>query len=257
MTETKTGNTETGTVHRVLRLLSVFAEKERWSFGDLSRRLNLPRGTTHRLLGLCKPLEFVDQDANGLYGPGLELYRLAGKLAGEMPVNHLARPLLDQLRDETNETVILTLLVRTELKMFFSLTAAPSHPMRYAIECNQLQPLGWGATGRILLAFLSEGEVEEVIRRAEPSPLDGRPLDAAELRASLEDIRRQGHAVTHSQRTPDACGLAVPFFDRAGQVRGNLTFTIPEFRYRKADAPRLLKLLAGASDELRRRLGWA
>jgi IclR family KDG regulon transcriptional repressor len=248
---------ESGTVNRVLRLLAAFGQKDRWSFSDLGRALNLPTGTMHRLLGLCKPLSFVDQDDNGLYTPGVELYRLAARLAAEIPINRLAQPVLDHLRDRTDETAILTLLVRNDLKMFFSLTAAPADPMRYTIECNKLQPLGWGATGRVLLAYLSEEEVEEVVRRGEPSPLDNRPLDAAELRASLEAIRREGRAVTHSQRTPNACGLAVPFFDRGGQVRGNLTFTIPEFRYREENREMLLGLLEEGAKDLSRRLGWA
>lgn len=247
---------ETGTVHRVLRLLAAFAERERWSNADLSRHLGLPRGTTNRLLLLCKPAQFVEQDADGLYVPGLELYRLAGQLVTQMPLNRIAGPVLERLRDATGETALLTLLVRNELKMFFSLTAAPAHPMRYAIETNRLQPLTWGATGRALLAWLSEEEVEEVIRRAEPSPLDGRPLDSAELRESLQSIREAGTAFTHSQRTPQAYGIAAPFFDGEGRVQGNLAFTIPEFRFKKRDLPRLVKLLEEAARELERRLGW-
>jgi DNA-binding IclR family transcriptional regulator len=139
---------DTGTVQRVLRLLSAFAERERWSNADLSRHLGLPRGTTNRLLLLCKPAHFVEQDEDGLYTPGIELYRLSGRLMAQMPINRIARPVLEALRDATDETAILTLLVRSDLKMFFSQTAAPSHPMRYAIETNRLQPLTWGATGR-------------------------------------------------------------------------------------------------------------
>lgn len=247
---------DTGTVHRVLHLLAAFAERERWSNADLSRHLGLPRGTTNRLLLLCKPAQFVEQDADGLYVPGPELYRLAGQLVSKMPLQRMAQPILDGLRDAIDETALLTLLVRNELKMFFALTAAPSHPMRYAIETNKLEPLAWGATGRTLLAWLTEEEVEQVIRRGEPSPLDGRPLDPVELRASLKAIRGKGTAVTHSQRTPQAYGIAAPFFDSEGKVRGNLAFTIPEFRFHQRDVPRLTKLLEQAARDLERRLGW-
>jgi IclR family KDG regulon transcriptional repressor len=247
---------DTGTVHRVLRLLSAFGERERWTNAELSRHLGLTRGTTNRLLMLCKPAQFVEQDENGLYTPGVELYRLSGRLVTQMPVNRIAGPVLETLRDATDETAILTLLVRGELKMFFSQTAAPSHPMRYAIETNRLQPLTWGATGRALLAWLQPTEIEEAIRRSEASPLDGRPLDVEELRASLQCIRTDGYAVTHSQRTPDAYGVAVPLFDREGQVRGNLAFTIPDFRFRQRDVAKLVSLLKDAAEELTRRVGW-
>jgi DNA-binding IclR family transcriptional regulator len=140
--------------------------------------------------------------------------------------------------------------------MFFSLTAAPSHPMRYSIETDRLQPLSWGAAGRSLLAWLTEEEIAEVIRRSEPSPLDARPLDPDELRESLAEIRRKGHSVTYAQRTPDAYGIAVPFFDADRQVRGNLAYTIPNFRFNKKAVPRLISLLEKARDDLETRLGF-
>ena len=37
---------DNGTVNRVLRILARFAEKDRWGLNELSRSLNLPRGTT-------------------------------------------------------------------------------------------------------------------------------------------------------------------------------------------------------------------
>jgi IclR family KDG regulon transcriptional repressor len=248
---------DSGTVNRVLRILTRFAEKDRWGLNELSRSLNLPRGTTHRLLNLCKPLSFVTQDEDGQYMPGIELYRLAGRLASEIPVNQIAEPILQDLRDKTDETVLLTLLVRNELKMFFSLTASPAHPLRYRIEKNRLEPLAWGATGRALLAFLTPEEIEYVVARNEPSPLDGRAQDRQELLDALATIRETGFAASFAQRAPGAYGLAVPFFDAKGDVRGNLTLTIPDFRFSPDRQDVLVGLLRDAVATLTRRLGWA
>ncbi|ANN65976.1 IclR family transcriptional regulator [Bordetella bronchialis] len=248
---------DTGTVNRVLRILSRFAEKDRWGLNELSRSLNLPRGTTHRLLALCKPLAFVTQDEEGQYVPGIELYRLAGRLAAQLPLHHVADPILRALRDRTDETVLLTVLAREDLKMFFSLSASPAHPLRYRIEINRLEPLGWGSAGRSLLAFLRPEEIEQVIARAEPSPLDGRPMDEAELRRSLHAIRRAGWASSFSQRAPGAHGLSMPFFDARGDVRGNLTLTIPDFRFDAARQQALLPMLREAAALLMQRMGWS
>ncbi|RXN91120.1 hypothetical protein C7R54_07980 [Achromobacter aloeverae] len=248
---------DNGTVNRVLRILTRFAEKERWGLNELSRSLNLPRGTTHRLLTLCKPLNFVAQDEEGQYTPGIELYRLAGRLASEIPINQIGDPILQEVRDQTDETVLLTLLVRNELKMFFTSSASPAHPLRYRIEKNRLEPLCWGAAGRSLLAFLSEEEIGQVVQRAEPSPLDGRPMDVDELLQSLRTIRGQGYAVSFSQRAPGAYGVAVPFFDFRGEIRGNLTLTIPDFRFDPAKQDTLVGLLREAAATLTRRLGWS
>ncbi len=250
-------NADTGTVNRVLRILSQFSEKEQWGLNELARRVNLPRGTTHRLLNLCKPLSFVSQNEDGLYMPGVELYRLAGKLASEAPINQIAQPILRKIRDETDETILLTVLARNELKMYFSMSESPAHPLRYTIEKNMLQPLSWGSSALSLLAFLSEEEIEEVIRRAEPSPLDGRPMDAKIVRQQLEKIKNNGYALSFGQRAPEAHGVSVPFFDAQGEVYGNLTLTIPDFRYHSHDVNALVKLLLDSAATLTSRLGWS
>lgn len=192
-----------------------------------------------------------------MYQPGLALYRLAGKLATDMPLNQLAEPILQEVRDQTDETVILALLERSELQMYFSLSASPSHPLRYTICLNRLQPLSWGATARSLLAFLTPEEIEDVIQRGEPSPLNGRPLDPAELREGLATIREQGYALSYAERAPESHGIAVPFFDSQGQIRGNLTLTVPDFRFDPANVPAWIELLRKAGATLTSRLGWS
>lgn len=249
-------NADKGTVNRTLRILALLASKERWALADLAKGLNLPRASTHRLLNLAKPLGFVEQDADGFYVAGIELYRIAGKLAAETPINRLADPLLQAIRDQTNETVMLSLLARKELSMFISHVASPSHPLRYTIERNRHQPLAWGAAGVSILAFLSDAEINEVILRKETSPLDKRPLNKRELKATLARVREQGYATSYAERAAQMHGLAVPFFDGAGEVRGNIMITIPHFRFDASQEKAQIALLRGAVAELSRRLGW-
>jgi DNA-binding IclR family transcriptional regulator len=250
-----TPSNDNGTVNRVLRILSCFGEKDAWGLNELARALALPRASAHRLLNLCKPLNYVAQNDAGHYVAGVELLRIAGKLAADMPIQRLAQPIIESIRDSTDETTLLALLVRSELKMFFSLSASPSHPMRYAVEKNRLQPLSWGAPARVMLAHLRDEEVDEVIARAEPSPLDGRPLDAADLRKSLRKIRREGGLVTFGQRSPDSWGVAAPFFGADGEVMGSINITVPSFRYASHSAEALLALVRAGTWALTKQLG--
>jgi DNA-binding IclR family transcriptional regulator len=241
-------------VHRVLRILTCFAEKESWGLNELARALDLPRGSTHRLLALCRPLGFIAQNESGQYVAGLQLYRLGGKLASQMPINRLAKPLMEAIRDQTNETVMLTVLVRDELMMYFSQVVSPAHPMRYSIECNRLHAIVWGAMGKTLLAYLDEAEIEAALARRDPSPQTGKPLDPAGVRRTLQQVRADGYLITHSERSPDTAALAAPFFDGKGQVLGNIGLAIPEFRFQTHDANRLAAMVMHASAQLSRAL---
>jgi IclR family transcriptional regulator, KDG regulon repressor len=248
---------DTGTVSRILQLLDCFSERETWGVSELAQRLDLPRSTAHRLLNLCRAHDFVETDGRGAYAPGLAFYRLAGRLSVNMPLRRIALPLLTDFTRQFNEVSLLTVVDRHALKMFFAAKAEPSAPMRYVIETNTLGPLSWGATGRAILAHLTEAEIAEVIRRAEPSPGDGRPLNAKELRASLETIRAKGYAITQKQRTPEGVGIAVPFFDAAGHVAGNVGVTVPAFRFRRRSEPIFVRALTAMVTTISEAIGSA
>ncbi len=246
---------DTGTVSRTLALLGCLAEREQWGVSALAQRLNLPRSTVHRLLNLCRAQGFVDSAGPGSYRPGLGLFRLAGRLSFQMPLRRIVLPLLTELTQQLGETSLLTVLDRGELKVFFSAKAETTAPMRYVIDTNVLGPLGWGASGRSILAYMTEEEIAEVIRRAEPSPVDGRPLDPKELLKSLADIRAKGYAITQKQRTPEGVGISVPIFDAAAQVVANVCITVPAFRFRPSDEPELVHALAKIAATVSEALG--
>jgi len=210
----------------------------------------LPRSTVHRLLSMLKNDDFAAQQGDeGSFLVGAEMYRLAGRLKASVPYARFAEPLLQQLTSEFNETSILAILEREQLKMFYASTASPADPMRYNIVLNKLEPLVWGATARVLLAHLSPAEIERAIKRKERAPVDGRAINRAELTKSLAEIRQKGFAVTHSHRTPEAVGIAVPFFGADGEVLGDFGFLIPEFRITRhslADLVRALRIAAAA-----------
>ncbi|MGE0797686.1 MAG: IclR family transcriptional regulator [Lautropia sp.] len=253
----ETAPRETGTVRRVLMLLDCLADRPGAPVNEVAARLGLPRSTTHRLLAMLRADGFAQQQADGSHVPGSALYRIAGRVAAEVPYQRLAQPLLDRLSRQFEETAVLSLLARGQLRMFYAACAYPSDPMRYNIALNRSESLQWGATSRVLLAHLTTDEIETVLARREPSPLGARPAPRAQLLGDLESIRTSGHAVTVSHRTAGAVGIAVPFFDGRGEVVGGFAFLVPEFRYRAQRLPALLQGLGSATRAMTRQLGGA
>jgi DNA-binding IclR family transcriptional regulator len=248
---------ETGTVRRVLLLLTALADNPGISAQGLATRLNLPRSSVHRLLAMLRASGYADNEARGDFGPGIELFRIAGRLSPRMPHRKLAEPYLLDLSNRFQETSILALLAREQLKMFYAAQGSPPDPMRYNLELGALEPLVWGATARVLLAHLSEQEIATAIGRRELSPARQHALDEAELRASIEQIRRDGCGITHGHRTSSAVGIAAPFFGGDGTVVGSIAFLIPEFRWASTRQDALVHAVVDAARSLSRQLGHA
>ena len=236
-------------------LLSHLADRPRESAQSLAARLNLPRSSVHRLLAMLCANGFAEHEPGGGFGPGGELYRIAGRLGARMPYRKLAEPYLQALSEQFRETSILALLVRSQLKMFYAATASPPDPMRYNIEVGALEPLVWGATARVILAHLEEQEIADAIKRREPSPAAGLELGKTELRRSLAEIRRDGYGITYAHRSLNTVGVAAPFFDGEGRVAGSLGFLIPEFRWASSPQDRVVRALVAAAAGMSRQLG--
>ena len=207
------------------------------------------------MLTMLKTEDFASQESDGSFSAGVEMYRLAGRLKANVPYAKFAEPLLQRLSSQFKETSILAILQREQLKMFYAGTASPADPMRYNIVLNRLESLVWGATARVLLAQLTPAEIERAVKRKERAPIDGRQLNRAELNKSLAEIRERGFAVTHSHRTSDAVGVAVPFFDADGEVVGDFGFLIPEFRFARHSLPQLVAALRVSAAAMSKQLG--
>ena len=74
-----------------------------------------------------------------------------------MPLRRIVLPLLTEFTQQFGETSLLTVLDRSELKVFFSAKAETSAPMRYVIETNTLVPLGWGGVRTRHLGLYDRG----------------------------------------------------------------------------------------------------
>jgi DNA-binding IclR family transcriptional regulator len=245
---------EPGAINRVLTLISLISDHPELTAKQAAALLGWPVSTTHRLLRKLAEAEFAAQSERG-FAAGMELYRIAGRLGPKVPFLRIAEPLLQALSARFNETSLLTILERRQLQMYIALSAAPADPMRYIIELNKTAPLLWGASGRALLAFLREDEIERAIESSDTRNVRGEALDPAELRAQLATIAADGYAVTHAHRTLNSVGIAVPFFDAGGEVVGCVAFQVPSFRFTDEALPELVGALKDAAAVISQQVG--
>jgi DNA-binding IclR family transcriptional regulator len=246
---------EIGAINRVLKLVSLLSDHPHLTAKQAATLLDWPVSTTHRLLRKLAELEFAQQTDKGSFAPGMELFRIVGRLSGKMPFVEIADPLLNALTRQFNETSLLTILERRQLRMYIALAASPQDPMRYIIELNRRDPLVWGASGHALLAYLRPDEIDTAIATCTTPNVRGEPLDEKLLRKELEDTVRKGFATTRSHRTLNSVGLAVPFFGPQGDVIGSVGFQIPGFRFRDEQTESMVAALTHTATIISQQIG--
>jgi len=201
---------------------------------------------------------FVERAPGRLYRVGAEFSRLGALAAQKLNIAHLARPMMERLVAECNETCLLGLYLPKARKLALVEKIDSRYPLRYMANMYVHRNLVWGATGLSILAWLPDDQQEELLAAAPPSPANAsRVLDVAAVRKRLELIRERGYAITSCERVQGAVGIAAPVFRAQAQVAGNLCLTIPTFRFEAHDEKRLAELLIAAARTLSRSLGHA
>jgi DNA-binding IclR family transcriptional regulator len=238
----------------VLRALAEGADLE--SLNHIAQMANLPVSTVHRILEQMVELGLAERGRNRLYGIGCEFSRIGALAAQKLDIVRVARPFMQSIVAECNETCLLGLYMPTTRQLAFVEKIDAKFPLKYRAQMNVHRTLAWGATGRVILAWLPQQAIDEILANAPPSPADQsqRP-DPDAIRGCLEQIRQRGYAKSCGERTAGAVGIAAPIFRGNMGIAGDLCLTIPAFRFERTLEARYARLLIDAANELSRLLG--
>lgn len=241
---------------RTLEILRMLALRPQWSLNALADAVNLPKSTVHRFLQILAAEGFVVV-GESTYEAGPEFYRTSTLIASRDPIIRFATPLLEELTAEFQEASILSLLLRDRLQLIFAACVESRQAVRFVPSLDVPMTMAWGATGRVMLAYLDEKSVDTVLAATEPSPVTGKPLDVEAVRNELVEIRKVGFAKSHGQRAAHGIALSVPFFNARNEVVGSISLATPDFRFDQSKEPRILTALFERAAKLSHLLGYS
>ena len=155
--------TGVGVLDKAVHVLRAVADGP-LSLGGLQAATGLPRATAHRLAVALETHGLLRRDDEGRFDLGPELASLGRSAAERFPLAGLALPLMDDLRQETQESVQLFVREGSHRRCVVSLQSP--HALRWIVPEGVLFPLAVGSAGRVLLGErTASGWVESVEER--------------------------------------------------------------------------------------------
>ncbi|MGE0113716.1 MAG: IclR family transcriptional regulator [Steroidobacteraceae bacterium] len=222
----------------VLRTLE--HEPDGLSLGVISQRLKLPRSTVQRIVGALEAENLlIPVSPNGRVKLGPAILRLSASV--ETSTNAYAKPYMIELARDLGETVDLSMLGRHHAVLIEQASAAPRAPGTINLADNS--PLHCTASGKALLAQLTDTEVEQKIGRSYPARTEQTHTGLNDLLVELQEIRRTGLAYDLEEHTPGMCAVGVGFRDALGN-RLALSVSLPSSRHAELSSKIAARLLA-------------
>ncbi|MGI8664346.1 MAG: IclR family transcriptional regulator [Acidimicrobiales bacterium] len=151
-----------GVLDKAVRVLGALTNGPR-TLGELQRATGLPRATAHRLAVALEAHDLARRDADGRFALGLGLTALGRAALDSFPLGEVARPALEWLRAETQESV--QLYVRDGDRRVCVESLESPHGLRTIVAVGAALPLGLGSAGKVLRG--AGGDVVESVGERE------------------------------------------------------------------------------------------
>jgi DNA-binding IclR family transcriptional regulator len=224
------------TIERVSLILNILGKSPQGlSVGELSQKTGFPKGTTHRLLTSLAYFDHVRQDSmTKNYHLGFKLVELGNRVLSQLDFRTEAHPFLIELAELAKETVHMVILDRGEV-LYVDKVDAGQHAggLRMASMLGSRIPTHCSAVGKVMLAFLPEGKLVEILRdKGLPRRTENTITDIEELKTHLQHIREQGYALDDEENEKGIKCIGAPIRDQSGQVIAAISISVPGIRVR-------------------------
>ena len=216
------------TIAKGLRLLNRIAHADApVGVTAMAKEMGLEKSNVHRTLTTLLTLGYVQKDtATGRYGPTLKVWELGMKVVTRHPVIRAARPFMQMLHQQTQETIHLTILDGTDC-IYLDQIRAPV-PVRITPVPGHRAPALFPASGRVQLAFLPN--IEEVLNEFRNTHPRGKEIKVAATLKEFATIRQQGVTFTESGWSHGINSVAGAIIGRDGTAAAAIAISGPAER---------------------------
>jgi IclR family transcriptional regulator, KDG regulon repressor len=201
-------------VERAFRILEFLDSTQRaWNISELSRRLELPKSTTHILMRTLARLGYVTHEANSRsFTLALKLSGLGRSVLKNMSLPAIALPFMRSLAQSLRLTVHLAMLEKGQA-VYIQKVDGPGL-IRFDTYVGKRTNLHCTAVGKLLLAHSADEIKREYLRRATFIRHTQKTIaSTSELKTELACIAQRGWAMDDEEEELEVRCLAVPVHD--------------------------------------------
>ena len=233
------------TIERTSLILDILGQNPQGiSIRELSTKIKLPKGTTHRLVSSLAYFGYARQDPKTRnYSLGLKLVELGNLLLGQLDLRKEAEPFLRDLAERTKETVHMVFLDRDEI-VYIDKVELDHNPggLRMASRVGLRNPAHSCAVGKVLLSHLTEEELDHVIKeKGLPKRTENTIFNSSQLKEHLKLVRAQGYAIDDEENERGIRCIAAPIYNEAGKAVAAVSISGPAFQVTKKVIQETLK----------------
>ncbi len=243
-------------LNKAMQILNALAQENvELGVTELSKKVGWHKSTVHRILVTLEDERLVAQDkVTQKYRLGIKLFELGSLVQEQVEIRKLALPAMKRLAQETEESIDLNIISSGKRVSIEKIES--THDIRRIIQLGERLPLYCGGSGKALLAFLPEEEIDKILQQERLIPFTSHTItDPFKLKEHLKEIKKLGYATSFEERIPGSASVAAPIFNFKGKVVASLSISGPISRFTHEKLPKLIALVKDTTRDISFSLG--
>ena len=193
---------------RTLRLFELFSRRqERLTVSEIARDLAIPQPSASMLLTNLAGLGYLEYDRfDRSYAPTIRVALLGGWIGPRLGGRQSLASRLDDLHRSVGEDIF----VGIQNGAYVQIVQVERGTHDLSIDSGVMYSLTRTAIGRVLLMSKPDAELVRLVRRCNAEAESRDRVNEDEFMAIIEEVRRNGYAVTTGYFAPGRRSIAVP-----------------------------------------------
>jgi DNA-binding IclR family transcriptional regulator len=233
------------TLHKGLHIIELLGEAgQPLGVSEIAEALGLTKSNVHRLLQTLRAAGWaIRHPQQGTYELSLRVWEVGVKRLSTLNLPQIGYRQASQLARASEESVHIAVL--EQMDVVFLETIDTPKPVRAYTPVGGRVPAFCAATGKAILAFMSETEVSRHLNELR-SYTNQTITNPQQLLAEFAQLRRRGYAVNRGEWQLGVDGVAAPIFAR-DTVVGSIGLSGPADRFGDAAMKRFVPLVVEAA----------
>lgn len=224
---------------------------------DLMQISDLSKSTVYRILGSLQYMGYITKnETTSRYSLTKKLLSMGLRALGEENLVELSLPIMQALRDEIKESVMLGVLINNKVVLLEQVIG--SHNFTFLLRSGLKFNLHSSAPGKIFLAYSKEGFIRNnLLKSVNYEVFNERTISSQEqMLEEISKINEQGYALDVEEEMDGIHCVATPIFNQFGMVVATLWTSGPSGRLKISDFPSVAEKLKEASSKISLKLGF-
>jgi DNA-binding IclR family transcriptional regulator len=221
-----------------------------WNISELSRKLRIPKSTTHVIVLTLQRLGYLTLDTRTReYSLGLKVYGLGRGLMKSFSLPERALRPMQWLVQVTRCTSQLAVMADDQA-MYIQKVEGPGI-IQFDSYIGKRTNLHCTAVGKVLLAYASEQKQEHILARKSFARYTSKTITSPNLlRKDLARVRQRGYGIDDEEEELEVRCVAAPVYNQSGEFMAALTIAGTIGQIREENIDELARYVIQASEKI-------